>query len=97
LENVYVKRIPFIDDDKEIQIDEEFKRFCGEVLSEIKPFEFKEMKEKYINEINKFFEYFDKKYDSNDSNSNSSNNEYIFNNTIEAVKERVDEMLYKGV
>ena len=95
LENVYVKRIPFIDDDKEIQIDEGFKRFCGEVLYEIKPFEFKEMKEKYVNEINKFFEYFDKKYDS--SNSNSSNSEYVFNNTIEAVKERVDEMLYKGV
>ena len=93
-DNVYIKRIPFIDDEREIQIDEVFKAFCGEVLYEIKPFEFKEMKEKFVNEINEFFEYFDKTYDINDP---EAQREYVFNNTIEDVKERVDEMIYKGV
>ena len=95
-DNVYIKRIHFIDDEKEVNVDEAFKVFCGEVLDNIQPFEFKEMKDKFINEINEFFEYFDKKYDN--SNSNTENKEeYVFNNTIEDVKASVDELIYKGV
>ena len=86
-DNVYIQKINFTDESKEMDADEDTKKFFNDVVAKIKAFDMKDLKEKYEKDIDSFFKKIDEKYD--DKNA--------FEDTREKIKEQVKDLLNNGI
>ena len=86
-ENIFIQKIDFTDEKKDLDIDEEIKKFFEEVISKMKAFDMKDLKENYQKKIDDFFKNIDEKYDGKN----------FFEDTREKIKEQVIELLKDGI
>ena len=86
-DNVYIQKINFTDESKEIDADEDTKKFFNDVVAKIKAFDMKDLKEKYEKDIDSFFKKIDEKYDGKNA----------FEDTREKIKEQVKDLLNNGI
>ena len=86
-DNVYIQKINFTDESKEIDSDEDTKKFFNDVVAKIKAFDMKDLKEKYEKDIDSFFKKIDEKYDVKNA----------FEDTREKIKEQVKDLLNNGI
>ena len=86
-DNVFIQEINFTDESKEIDVDEDIKTFFNDVISKMKAFDMKDLKEKYLKIIDNFFTKLDEKYDGKN----------FFEDTREKIKEQVNDFLNNGI
>ena len=86
-DNVYIQKINFTDESKEMDADEDTKKFFNDVVAKIKAFDMKDLKEKYEKDIDSFFKKIDEKYDGKNA----------FEDTREKIKEQVKDLLNNGI
>ena len=86
-DNVYIQKINFTDESKDIDSDEDTKKFFNDVVAKIKAFDMKDLKEKYEKDIDSFFKKIDEKYDVKNA----------FEDTREKIKEQVKDLLNNGI
>jgi hypothetical protein len=86
-DNVYIQKINFTDESKELDADEGTKKFFNDVVAKIKAFDMKDLKEKYEKDIDSFFKKIDEKYDGKNA----------FEDTREKIKEQVKDLLNNGI
>ena len=84
--NIFIQKIDFTDETKDIEIDEDTKKFFNDVISKIKAFDMKDLKENYKKEIDTYFKKIDEKYD----------NKNFFEDTRETIKKQVTNLLNDG-
>ena len=82
-DNVYIQKINFTDESKEMDADEDTKKLFNDVVAKIKAFDMKDLKEKYLKIIDNFFTKLDEKYDGKN----------FFEDTREKIKEQVKDFL----
>ena len=86
-ENIFIQKIDFTDEKKEIDVNEEVTKFFDDVISKMKPFDMKELKECYQKNIDDFFKVIDEKYDGKN----------FFDDTREKIKEEVIDIINNGI
>jgi hypothetical protein len=86
-DNIFIQKIDFTDESKDLEIDENTKKFFGEVIGKMKAFDMKDIKEKYQKEIDNFFKNIDEKYDGKN----------FFEDTREKIKDQVKNLLKDGI
>ena len=86
-DNIFIQKIDFTDESKEIEIDEDTKIFFDSVIAKMKAFDMNDIKDKYQKEIDVFFKNIDEKY----------NEKNFFEDTREKIKVRVTNLLKEGI
>ena len=86
-DNIFIQKIDFTDESKDLEIDEDTKKFFGDVIGKMKAFDMKDIKEKYQKEIDNFFKNIDEKYDGKN----------FFEDTREKIKDQVKNLLKDGI
>ncbi len=84
--NIFIHKIDFTDESKEIKIDENLEKFFNDVIAKMKAFDMKDIKEKYQKDIDNYFDLLDKEYDGKNT----------FEDTREKIKEEVTDLLNNG-
>ena len=84
--NIFIHKIDFTDESKEIKIDENVEKFFNDVIAKMKAFDMKDIKEKYQKDIDNYFDSLDKEYDGKNT----------FADTREKIKEEVTDLLNNG-
>ena len=85
-ENVFIQKIDFTDESKEIEINKDTEEFFNNVIAKMKPFDMSDIKENYQKYIDTFFDILDKEYDGKNA----------FMDTREKIKEQVTDLLNNG-
>ena len=82
-----IQKIDFTDEKKELDVNEEVTKFFDDVISKMKAFDMKDLKECYQKNIDDFFKVIDEKYDGKN----------FFEDTREKIKEEVIDILNNGI
>ena len=85
--NVFLQKIDFTDENKEIEVDKDIEEFFDNVIKHLKAFDMDSIKKYHENNINKFFGAIEDKYDGKN----------FFNDTRELIKNQVQDLLEKGI
>ena len=85
--NVFLQKIDFTDENKEIEVDKDIEEFFDNVIKHLKAFDMDSIKNYHENDINKFFGAIEDKYDEKN----------FFNDTRELIKNQVQDLLEKGI
>ena len=85
--NIFIEKIDFTDETKDLEIDEDTKKFFNEVISKMKAFDMKDLKENYQKDIDNYFKIIDEKYDG----------KKFFEDTRETIKKQVENFLNDGI
>ena len=85
--NVFLQKIDFTDENKEIEVDKDIEEFFNNVIKNLKAFDMDSIKKYHENNINKFFGTIEDKYDGKN----------FFNDTRELIKNQVQDLLEKGI
>ena len=85
--NVFLQKIDFTDESKEIEVDKDIEEFFNNVIKRMRAFDMESIKEKHEKDINTFFGNIDEKYDGKG----------FFGDTRELIKNEVQELLEKGI
>ena len=85
--NIFIQKIDFTDETKDMEIDEDTKKFFNDVISKMKAFDMKDLKENYQKDIENYFKIIDEKYDGKN----------FFEDTRENIKKQVDNFLNDGI
>ena len=86
-ENVFLQKIDFTDENKEIEVDKDVEQFFNDVIKHLKAFDMDNIKKYHEDKINKFFGSIDEKYDGKN----------FFDDTRELIKNQVQDLLEKGI
>ena len=86
-DNVFLQKIDFTDESKDIEVDKNIEEFFNKVIKDIKAFDMDNIKKYYDNDINKFFEIIEEKYDGKN----------FFADTRELIKNQVQDLLENGI
>ena len=85
--NIFIQKIDFTDETKDMEIDEDTKKFFNDVICKIKAFDMKDLKENYQKDIDNYFKILDEKY--MDKN--------YFEDTRETIKKQVINFFNEGM
>ena len=85
--NVFLQKIDFTDENKEIEVDKYIEEFFNDVINHLKAFDMDSIKKYHENDINKFFGAIEDKYDGKN----------FFNDTREVSKNQVQDLVEKGI
>jgi vacuolar-type H+-ATPase subunit F/Vma7 len=85
-DNVFLQKIDFTDESKDIEVDEETEKFFKNVIEKMKAFDMNDLKNNYQKDIDSFFKMLDDKYDGKNA----------FADTREKIKDEVTDFLTSG-
>ena len=85
-ENVFIKKIDFTDEKKEIKNDSSTEKFFKYVMKKMRPFDMNAIKKYHEKDINNYFKEIDEKYDGKN----------FFDDTRELIKFEVEDLLKNG-
>lgn len=85
-DNVFLQKIDFTDESKDIEVDEEIEKFFKNVIEKMKAFDMNDLKNNYQKDIDSFFKILDDKYDGKNA----------FADTREKIKDEVTDFLTNG-
>ena len=85
--NVFIQKIDFTDESKDMEIDPETVQFFTKVMKKIRAFDMEKIKKYNENDINTYFKGLDDKYDGKN----------FFEDTREKIKNEVSDLLVNGV
>ena len=85
--NVYIQKIDFTDESKDMEIDPDTQQFFEKVIRKIKPFDMEKIKKYNEKDINAYFKDLEEKYDGKN----------YFEDTREKIKTEVSDLLVNGV
>ena len=85
--NVYIQKIDFTDESKDMEIDPDTQQFFEKVIRKIKPFDMEKIKKYNEKDINAYFKDLEEKYDGKN----------YFEDTREKIKAEVSDLLVNGV
>ena len=85
--NVYIQKIDFTDESKDMEIDPDTQQFFEKVIRKIKPFDMEKIKKYNEKDINAYFKGLEEKYDGKN----------YFEDTREKIKAEVSDLLVNGV
>ena len=85
--NVYIQKIDFTDESKDMEIDPDTQKFFEKVMKKIRPFDMEKIKKYNENDINEYFKGLDDKYDGKN----------YFEDTREKIKTEVTDLLVNGI
>ena len=85
--NVFIKKINFTDESKDMEIDPDTEKFFKNVMKKIKPFDMEKIKKYNENDINIYFKGLEEKYDGKE----------FFEDTREKIKNEVNDFLTNGI
>ena len=85
--NVFIKKINFTDESKDMEIDPDTEKFFKNVMKKIKPFDMEKIKKYNENDINTYFKGLEEKYDGKE----------FFEDTREKIKNEVNDFLTNGI
>ena len=85
--NVYIQKIDFTDESKDMEIDPDTQQFFEKVIRKIKPFDMEKIKKYNEKDINAYFKDLEEKYDGKN----------YFEDTREKIKAKVSDLLVNGV
>ena len=86
-ENVFIKKIDFTDEKKEIKNDSSTEKFFKYVMKKMRPFDMNAIKKYHEKDINNYFNEIDEKYDGKN----------FFDDTRELIKFEVEDLLKNGL
>jgi vacuolar-type H+-ATPase subunit F/Vma7 len=85
-DNVFLQKIDFTDESKDIEVDEETEKFFKNVIEKMKAFDMDDLKNNFQKDIDSFFKMLDDKYDGKNA----------FADTREKIKDEVTDFLTSG-
>ena len=85
--NVFIKKIDFTDESKDMEIDPDTEKFFLNVIKKIRPFDMEKIKKYNETQINTYFMGLDEKYDGKN----------FFEDTREKIKNEVNDLLVNGI
>ena len=85
--NVFIHKINFTDESKDMEIDQETEKFFNNVMKKIKPFDMEKIKKYNENDINSYFKGLEEKYDGKE----------FFEDTRDKIKNEVNDFLINGI
>lgn len=85
-DNVFLQKIDFTDESKDIEVDEETEKFFKNVIEKMKAFDMNDLKNNFQKDIDSFFKMLDEKYDGKNA----------FADTREKIKDEVTDLLTNG-
>ena len=85
--NVYIQKIDFTDESKDMEIDPGTQQFFEKVIRKIKPFDMEKIKKYNEKDINAYFKDLEEKYDGKN----------YFEDTREKIKTEVSDLLVNGI
>ena len=85
-DNVFLQKIDFTDESKDIEVDEETEKFFKNVIENMKAFDMNDLKNNFQKDIDSFFKMLDDKYDGKNA----------FADTREKIKDEVTDFLTSG-
>ena len=85
--NVFIQKINFTDESKDMEIDPDTEKFFKNVMKKIKPFDMEKIKKYNENDINIYFKGLEEKYDGKE----------FFEDTREKIKNEVNDFLTNGI
>ena len=85
--NVFIQKIDFTDESKDMEIDPDTQQFFEKVIRKIKPFDMEKIKKYNEKDINAYFKDLEEKYDGKN----------YFEDTREKIKAEVSDLLVNGV
>jgi len=85
--NVFIQKIDFTDESKDMEIDPDTQTFFEKVIRKIKPFDMEKIKKYNEKDINAYFKDLEEKYDGKN----------YFEDTREKIKTEVSDLLVNGV
>ena len=85
--NVFLQKIDFTDESKDMEIDPDTQKFFEKVIRKIKPFDMEKIKKYNEKDINAYFKDLEEKYDGKN----------YFEDTREKIKTEVSDLLVNGV
>ena len=85
--NVFIQKINFTDESKDMEIDPDTEKFFKNVMKKIKPFDMEKIKKYNENDINTYFKGLEEKYDGKE----------FFEDTREKIKNEVNDFLTNGI
>ena len=85
--NVFIQKINFTDESKDMEIDPDTEKFFKNVMKKIKPFDMEKIKKYNENDINIYFKGLEEKYDGKE----------FFEDTREKIKNEVNDFLTNGM
>ena len=86
-ENVFLQKIDFTDESKDMEIDPETEKFFTKVMKKIRAFDMEKIKKYNENDINTYFKGLDDNYDGKN----------FFEDTREKIKNEVNDLLVNGI
>ena len=86
-QNVFLQKIDFTDESKDIEVDKDTEIFFDNVIGKLRAFDMENIKQNYESDINKYFGLIEEKYD----------NKGFFADTRELIKNQVQELLENGI
>jgi hypothetical protein len=86
-QNVFLQKIDFTDESKDIEVDKDTEIFFDNVIGKLRAFDMENIKQNYESDINKYFGLIEEKYD----------NKGFFGDTRELIKNQVQELLENGI
>ena len=86
-ENVFLQKIDFTDESKDMEIDPETEKFFTKVMKKIRAFDMEKIKKYNENDINTYFKGLDDNYDVKN----------FFEDTREKIKNEVNDLLVNGI
>ena len=86
-QNVFLQKIDFTDESKEMEVDKDIEEFFGKVIKNLKAFDMNNIKQNHESDINKFFEMIEEKYEGKN----------FFSDTRELIKNEVQDLLENGL
>ena len=85
--NVFIQKIDFTDESKDMEIDPDTQKFFEKVIRKIKPFDMEKIKKYNEKDINAYFKDLEEKYDGKN----------YFEDTREKIKTEVSDLLVNGI
>ena len=85
--NVFIQKINFTDESKDMEIDQDTTKFFGKVMKKIKAFDMEKIKKYNENDINEYFKGLEEKYDGKN----------VFEDTREKIKNEVNDLIVNGI
>ena len=86
-QNVFLKKIDFTDENKDIKVDSSTEKFFNKVMKRIRPFDMKAIKKYNEKDIDAYFKEIEEKYDGKN----------FFDDTRELIKSEVEDLLINGI
>ena len=86
-QNVFLKKIDFTDENKDIKVDSSTEKFFKKVMNKMRPFKMDLIKKYHEKDINAYFKEIEEKYDGKN----------YFEDTRELIKSEVEDLLKNGI